>query len=352
MSAALEVCDYHGPYPGNFIPSLLAVGAAVRDRLGLDYHCAFPAVMADRPWVQTVQAAGVPIHWLDAERSRRDRLRALTEIAETAGATLMRSHFTTWDLETGVVGRRRGARVVWNIHTGLGGRGARQRLADLVKVRGLGRLCDRVLAVSEAVAQESRSRGFPAAKVALVPNGIDLSRFPDPPARSTAAGRDRVVLAFGWQPHWKGIDVLVEALTPPLEGVTAVLVGRDELRAALPDPLPEGLRVAEPVQDPRELFAAADVFVSASRREAFSYSIGEAMAMRLPVVSSDIPGPSVYFAAPGVVTYPVEDAGALRAAIRTALDSGEGAANRAFVEREVALERHVDGVLALFDDLL
>lgn len=362
MSCVLEVCDYHGPYPGNFVPSLLAVGRAVRERLGLDYRCAFPSAMSDRPWVDMVRAAGIAIDWLDTDQSRPSRLRSLLAVARGAEVALIRSHFTTWDLEAGVVGRHLGVPVVWNIHTSLGDDVARQRRSDLVKVRALGRLCSRVIAVSEAVELESLARGFPRQKVRRVLNGIDASRFRDAAdphvarARLGLPGDKQVVLAFGWQPRWKGVDVLALALADLQPGAVGLLVGGDDLRASLPDPLPPWLHVVEPTQQPGELYAAADVFVSASRREAFSYSIGEAMLMRLPVASSDIPGPSAYFAAPGVETYPVEDAGALRTTLEALLDPAErrarGEGNRAFVLSQLPLERHVDGVLSVFGELL
>lgn len=366
MASILEVCDYHGPYPGNFIPSLLAVGAAVRERLGLEYHCAFPDVMADRPWVGTVRNAGVPIAWLDASQSRPARLRALTHIARTADTALIRSHFTAWDIEAALAGRRLGVPVAWNIHTGNLEYRMRRRLSDLVKVRALGRLCDRVIVVSEEIAREARMRGFPAAKVEPVLNGIDMARFadaelPDPRrarARLGLSADDRVLLMLGWTPYRKGVDVVVRAVgePEPLAGVTLLAVGGEDLRRSLPDPLPPWLRIVDPVQDARELYAAADVFVSASREEAFSYAIGEAMAMRLPVVSSDIPGPSAYFAAEGLRKYPVENAAALRAALDGALDAPEraalGAANRAFVAERLPLSGHVDGVLRVFSETI
>lgn len=366
MPSVLEVCDYHGPYAGSFIPSLLAVGRAVRERLGCDYHCAFPREMADRPWVSTVREAGIPVTWLDASQSRPARLRALTGIARAADARLLRSHFTAWDIEAALAGRRLGAAVVWNIHTGNLDYGMRRRLSDLGKVRVLSRLCDRVIVVSDEIAREARMRGFEAARIRPVLNGIDMTRFteserPDP---QLARGRlglradERVVLVLGWTPYRKGVDVVVRAVgePQPLAGVTLLVVGGEDLRRSLPDPLPPWLRIVDPVQDARELYAAADLFVSASREEAFSYAIGEAMAMRLPIVSSDIPGPSAYFAADGLRTYPVEDAAALRTTLTEVLASPErpawGAANRAFVAERLPLSGHVDGVLAVFAEAL
>ncbi|MEJ7891203.1 MAG: glycosyltransferase family 4 protein [Solirubrobacteraceae bacterium] len=359
----LEVCDYHGPYAGNFIPSLVAVGEAVRSRLGLEYRCAFPREMADRPWVATVEAAGIPVSFLDGDGTRRERLGGLTATARAADSVLMRSHFTGWDIETAVSGRRLGAAVVWNIHTGNLHYGLKRRLSDLIKVRLLGRLCDRVIGVSDEIGREARMRGFAAERVRPVLNGIDMSRFavPDLPSRETARADlalttdERVVLVLGWTPYRKGVDVVVRAVgrPHPLDRVTVLAVGAEALRQSLPAPLPAWLRIVEPVPDARVLYAAADVFVSASREEAFSYAIGEAMAMRLPIISSDIPGPSAYFDAPGLVRYPAEDALALRAALTETLARPSRIdGNRDFVIERLGLERHVDGVLSVFEEAL
>ena len=45
-----------------------------------------------------------------------------------------------------------------------------------------------------------------------------------------------------------------------------------------------------PRGDVRELFAAADVMVTASRAEATAYAVMESLASGTPVVASDIPG--------------------------------------------------------------
>jgi len=367
MASVVEVCDYHGPYPGNFIPSMLATGEAVRARLGLDYRCVFPEAVAARPWVQMLRDAEIEHTFLPAAGGPA-RLRALRTFARDAGARLLRSHFTAWDLDAALAGRSLGARVLWNIHSGMLHYGVRQRTADLVKVRALGRvLCDRVVVVSEEIGREARMRGFPERKVSVVLNGIDVRRFapgrlPEREVARKGLGLEpgvRVVLGFGWSPYRKGADVVARAgasLAARGEPLAVVLVGGDELRAHLHrhagDPLPPWLRVVAPFDDPGMLFAAADVFVSASRKEGLPYAIGEAMAAGLPVASSAIPASEAYFGAKGVRTYPAEDPAALAAVIRELLAPGAqeslGAPNRAYVAERLGLERHVDAIVDVF----
>ena len=120
--------------------------------------------------------------------------------------------------------------------------------------------------------------------------------------------------------------------------------------------LPDWLEVRAPVEDVAALLGSADVFVSASREDAFSYAIGEAMAAGLPVVSSDIPGPAHYFEAGGVFTYPVEDANDLARLLGSLGDSEQrnelGRKNRDFVRTHLGIERHVEGIIALYERLL
>lgn len=361
----LEVCGYYGPYPGTFIPTLIAVGRAVEARLGLGYHCVFPAPMRDRPWVDLLSEAGITTSFLEDRRSAVSTTRALSRIAATAEPALIRSHFSRWDLQSAVVARRLGAACVWHMHTGRIAQApfVTTRAKDLVKARLLGRLlCDRVFAVSGEIARFAVSRGIPRARVEVVLNGIDVERFSTLPAR--AAAREQlgidpaavVCLGFAWSPRLKGADILIAAATPLAEAgrLQVLLVGPREPLAA--GSRPPWLHVIDPVDDVGLLFSAADCFVSASRDEGFSYAIGEAMAARLPVISSDLPGPSGFFAAGGVTTFANADVAGLRARLEEVLadqDRGRaGEANREFVQAHFSIEAHVERVINLVSEIV
>ncbi len=363
--AVLEVCHYWGPYPGNFIPSLVATRVAVRERLGLDYHCLFPAAMQSRPWVQLLQDAGVP-HSFVTRSHRVGLVTQIGRVAESTDAILLRSHFSNWDIESGVAARRRKAVSVWHMHSGRFGRKptAGSRAKDVLKVRGLGGLCDRVFAVSDEVHRLAAERGFPERKISTVLNGIDVSRFDELPSRREARavlGLDTdipIALGFGWSPYTKGTDVLVEAGRPLGEAgeLVVVLVGDPSLEERFGGADVDWLRVIQPRDDVGTIFAAADIFVSSSRDEGLPYSIGEAMASRLPVISSDIKGPATYFAAEGVVTFPSEDRRALGAALEDLLQASDreslGLANRGYIEEHLGIGAHVNRVVELFERLL
>ena len=362
----VEVCSYHGPYPGTFIPTLTAVGHSVRQRLELDYHCVFPAVTRDRAWVHTLREAGIEPTFL-ASSTRAGALRTLAHLARSRNAALVRSHFSRWDLEAGAAARLARAASVWHIHSG---RFARQatgatRARDLVKTRVFGRLCDRVLTVSDELHCGAVARGFPEWKVETLPNGIDIDRFerlrPREEARAALGleSASTVVLGFAWSPHAKGTDVLVDGARAlgDARALVLVLVGDPATLAPIVgSTLPPWVRVVAPRDDVETLYAATDVFVSASREEGFPYAIGEAMASGLPAVSSDIPGPAAYFAAAGVETFPSEDAVRLEAALRELVRSEDrerlGTANREFIRARLSLATHVDHVVAVFERLL
>ncbi len=362
----LEVCNYYGPYPGTFIPTLVAVGRAAEQDLGLGYHCVFPASMSSRPWVELLTDSNIECSFLEDRASAVSAVRELSRIAVAVNAQIVRSHFSHWDLQASVAAKRQGAAAVWHLHSGrgAGASGLKVRVKDLVKARLLGRaLCDRAFAVSDEIGRLAESRGIPGGRVEIVLNGIDAERFTTLPPRGPARARlglDRatpVGLGFAWSPRTKGADVLIDAARPLAEAgrMIVVLVGPPELESSVAAPAP-WLRVVDPVDDVSQLFAAADFFVSASRDEGFSYAIGEAMAARLPVLSSNVPGPSGYFAARGVTTFPNEDVVALRESLdrllRDPQRSRAGEANREFVQEHFSIDAHVERVIGLFRELL
>jgi glycosyltransferase involved in cell wall biosynthesis len=353
MPALLDVCDYGGPYAGNFIPSLLAVGDAVRERLDLDYVPVFSAIAMDKPWVESVLVRGYNPYFITGRPNLVNDVRSLHRLATDTGAVVIRSHFTRFDLSSGLVARSTGARSIWHVHAGLLQNTWKTQLASLVKMRALSRgLCDRVIAVSDQIGRESVARGHQPETVSVVRNGIDVSRFDHLPSRAAARERigltseDRVALGFCWAPFRKGADLIAEACGRC--DATAVLVGTEELDQFLA-PLPSHVRVVRPVEDPGSLFAAADVFVSASREEGLPYAIGEAMAARLPVASSRIPGSSAYFAAPGLETFENEDIDGLVSVLTDLLQPEQrdvrGEQNRDFVSSQLGLDRYVDGII-------
>ncbi len=116
---------------------------------------------------------------------------------------------------------------------------------------------------------------------------------------------------------------------------------------------PEGF-----VSDAAWLFAAADVFVSASRHEGHAAAIGEAAACGLPVVMSDIEGTSSWAAAPYVSTFAREDAGALAGQLGSLLDlppqqrAVEGRENREWVHEHAGVDAWCARICAIYGSLL
>ena len=146
--------------------------------------------------------------------------------------------------------------------------------------------------------------GLPRERIQVIHNGVDTKRYRPPAAEERQRIRaelgfgvdDVVLIAVASLKPLKQIDVLLRAVARLSQAglpVRVVVAGDGSERAALAS-LAAQLGLAERVwfaglrDDVERLLQASDVFVLASRTEAFPNVVLEAMATGLPVVTTDV----------------------------------------------------------------
>jgi len=232
---------------------------------------------------------------------------------------------------------------------------------------------DHVLSVSAELDAAVGALGVPAGRRRMVGNGVDSERF-----RRGAIDRDRwrvrhgiaaqrcVIAAVGRLSDEKRFEDLIDAsgvLMGEGHDIQLCIAGEGPRRAALQarsDRL--GLRdrvlLLGLLDDPTELYGAADVFALSSVREGMPTVLLEAMAMSLPVVASRVGGvPSAIHDGEDGLLYRCTDVAALVDALRrligdAALRTRLGSAARRTVEERFTLAARVRAEVAVYDALL
>lgn len=160
---------------------------------------------------------------------------------------------------------------------------------------------DRMIAVSEAEARHAREAlHIPAARITTIPNGIQpfdmLAR--DVARQALGLHPTRFTVAFvGRLAHQKGLDRLVrvaDLLNANLgTALEIAVIGPGDFEAAAGRPshcLPPNVRVIGNVDGARRYLSAFDALLVPSRYEGFPYVYLEAMAARLPIVTTRVAG--------------------------------------------------------------
>jgi glycosyltransferase involved in cell wall biosynthesis len=245
---------------------------------------------------------------------------------------------------------------------------------------------DRLIAITESVANEYRALGVADERIVAVPNGVDLSRFAkttDRQALRRALGIDDdcfLFLAVGRHHPKKNFAALIHAAAalkqqrggegrafalllvgdgvPKLEGIvdktgTGDIVHLQDTIAA-PPPVEAG-ELQLPDDRLVAIYRAADAFVFPSLIETFGIVLVEAMAAGLPVITTDAPGcRDVVRGGRDGLTVPAGDEGALGAAMERLLtepelasDLSQRALRRA---RDFDWETVVDRYLILYEE--
>ncbi len=260
---------------------------------------------------------------LDLTRSRWNpiMLWRLRQALRAANPQIIHTHANKATAMVGLAGR------------GLGGpgRGLGAKFVGSVhgfqKSTSMYRRCDRVIAVSKTIGEH-----IPNAKVEVVYNGVERPELPDElrAARAVRMGflartlgvesRQPVAIAAGRLDPVKGYDVLLNAWRQ----VDAVLLiagdgdERGKLESQIADLKLQGrVHLLGQRSDVPALMAASDLAIISSRREGFPYVLCEALIVRTPMVSTQVPGAMEILPADFLV--PTEDAPALAACVNRAL---------------------------------
>ena len=233
---------------------------------------------------------------------------------------------------------------------------------------------DRLIVPSEAIERKVRAEGRDAARFAIVPNGIDLSRFSGP-VRPCALRREDGIPAAApllgvvarLEPE-KGHRHLIDAMPAILAGVPdawlAVIGEGSEADALRAQARALGPTVAGRIvftgrrDDVSAVTADLTVAVLPSLREAQGISLLEAMARRVPVVASDVGGiPEVVTDGVDGLLVPAGNAAALAEAITglvrdASLARRLGEAGRRTVEERFSIDAQVRRIQAVYDEEL
>ena len=203
---------------------------------------------------------------------------------------------------------------------------------DVALLASLTPSMDRLIVPSAAIEAKVRAEGREGARFAVIPNGVDLSRFNTPVPRCGLraelgiSGSAPLIGVVARLEAEKGHRFLVDAMPAVLAAVPdawLVIVGEgseaDALRAQARS---LGREVASRIvftgrrEDVSAITADLTVAVLPSLREAQGISILEAMARRVPVVASAVGGiPEVITSGVDGVLVPPADPPALAAAI-------------------------------------
>lgn len=253
--------------------------------------------------VSAAKAAGIDAvtlpckGWLDWEA-----IQGLKSLVEEERIDILHCHEPKSRLYGAVVSKMTGIPVVATHHLWTG-QNLRTRLVEAIDAAVL-HGCDKVVGVSNSVAESMRRVLVSSHRVEVIPNGIDLSGF-----RTDLKGNEvrsslgipqgvPVIGAVGRLDIQKGHDRLIEAakkITDAGQEAYYVILGegveRQRLEALVRD-LGLTSRVLLPGyrSDVRSCLAMMDVFAMPSRREGTPMALLEAMAMNKPVVATAVGG--------------------------------------------------------------
>jgi glycosyltransferase involved in cell wall biosynthesis len=237
------------------------------------------------------------------------------------------------------------------------------------------RLClpryERVICVSDDLAEQCRAAGVKAERCVRIDNAIDTEQFrrtlsPQQARRAVGLPPERFLIgAVGRLSREKGFDVLIRAVAQLLrdgKDIGLAIAGEGDARRELESQIAE-MGVGDRVSllgfrsDTVRLFQAFDVFALSSIREGLPNVVLEAMALEVPVVATRVAGvPALIRDGSDGLLIEAGDMGSLAQALarlhaNQSLRNTLAANARATIESRYSFARRMQRVANVYDSL-
>jgi glycosyltransferase involved in cell wall biosynthesis len=235
----------------------------------------------------------------------------------------------------------------------------------------------KVIALNHVEAEQYRAMGVPEEKIAIIPNGIDLSEYVNLPPKGAFKKKfnipeDRKIILYLGRIHKiKGIDILIKAYAymrnkMNLRDIVLVIAGPDDGYLNEAKRLAQALDVSNHVlftgplygEDKMAAYIDSEVYVLPSRYETFPMAILEAYACGKPVVASEVGGlrDLVKNGETGLLFKP-EDVKQLAERISNILNDDKmaeemGLRGRNFVEEDFTIEKIIEKLEKLYEEVV
>lgn len=375
MTRILQLHASAGLYGGESV--ILALSNALRAR-GVEVVIGCVEMPGRRPELGSkAEEFGLPVEYLPMQGSLDFKvIPNVSDIVRRRGISLIHAHGYKSNLFGAFAARWNRIPIVSTNHLypmmPLNDR--KLKMYGQLDVKVTSRFLDRIVAVSEDIQRRMTKQGVPASKVQVIENGIDTSAFSTTSEASLVSGKralgidseSLVVGSLARLTPQKGQEYLLDAAAGVLAkrpSVTFVIAGDGPLKEALAEQA-ERLDISDRVKllgfrrDTRALLGSMDVFALSSIEEGLPMAMLEAMAARVPVVTTrvgDIPK-VIESGRNGLLVNARSSAELTEALLRLLGDPVERSAlaERAYdtVVRGFSQEAMCEKYLALYSDLL
>ena len=209
------------------------------------------------------------------------------------------------------------------------------------------RRVDNLQCISEFTRTMLKDAGYPDARILMVPNAVDLSRFSPRSLEARPAGAPTRITYLGRLRPVKGVSVLVDAWSRVVAATNARLTiagdgwERDALVKKVQDAgLGESIEFLGEVSDVSGVLAKTDIYVQPSLQEGLPNAVLEAMGMGLPIVATRVSGnEDIVVNEENGLLVPPSDPEALATAIQRLVADPELAARMGRRSREMVEKR-------------
>ena len=300
MKNVLLICGYAAPYKENFIPSLEYLEDTYKD--GKMVYM-FPENAKNVVWMADFQENhcvyfmsmgffGKKVNW--------KILKELKNILQIEDIKIIHTHFLVYNYSLFVAKHTfaRNIRMIAHIHNQFA---IPSTKSAPIKKFVMENTYDTIIGVSKSVS-EGLNRQIKHKDITYIDNAICFSRLDTYEKISLRDNENqKVVLMAGWPALVKGVDIAAQAIlelrNDGCDIKLCIMQSGDfeQTQHCVTEAIgsyPDWVEILPPREDVATYYNAADIFLSASRTEAFSYCLVEAAYCTPMLITSDIPGPS------------------------------------------------------------
>lgn len=361
---------YTAPKSGSFIASCVRLGRHLRAN-GDDVMFIFPENehnVAENSWVDWLKREDFCVYFADNGMSELQEILFLKNIISKHKIDILHIHFGM--LHHAAVYHRKELNVKLLVHDHMDFVDTESYIKQKVE-NALRSAVYRKNSVAVASVNPQKNSTYIFARHWFVPNGLPFERNIEKTASKEevrtclgVAPNEKICLFLGWDLHRKGLDIAVKAVNELRKTAPEVILGvvgtdghfgkvceRFIFEATGIDPHSSWIKYLPSTEDMFAYYRAAEVFLSASRAEAFSYGILEAVSQNIPVVVSDIKGTSWCHRYTKTVVYATEDYKACANAISSAISLGRRESNAEAIVRDYSIEKWCNRITEVYKSL-